>query len=284
LYRTEIEQQARVPVIGEIILDRSGTGGIVIGAESRTLIAEQFRELRANINHLLQKESDGKVLLMTSSIPGEGKSFVSINLAASFALSGKRTVLVEFDLYKPKICEYLGVTLKEGITDFFQGNFLAKEICHPYKVPNLRVVPAGTFLTNPAELILNGRLPVLIEYLKKEFDFIIIDSPAIGMVSDTKILAPFADLSLYVIRQNYAHHGFLKYVNDLNAGGGMPNIHLIFNGITIKKVPGLDYWTSYGYNGYRYGNKNPYTTLDVKKNGSGRDKVARRTENLNGKA
>ena len=260
LYRSEIEQHAQVPVIGEIILDRSGnTNGVVIGTESRTLIAEQFRELRANINHLLQAEMGGKVLLMTSSIPGEGKSFVSINLAVSMAFSGKRTALVEFDLYKPKICECLGVTLKEGITDYFQGNATLKEICHPYKIPNLRVVPSGTFLTNPAELILNGRLPGLIEYLKKEFDYIIIDSPAIGMVSDTKILAPYANLSLYVIRQNYAHHSFLKYVNDINAAGGMPNIHLVFNGITIKKVPGLDYWTSYGYNGYRYGNDNPYT-------------------------
>ena len=262
LYRSEIEQHANVPVIGEIILDPAGkANGIVIGADSRTLIAEQFRELRANINYLLQSEVNGKVLLLTSSIPGEGKSFVSINLAVTLALSGKRTALVEFDLYKPKICECLGVTQKEGITDYFQGHVTVKEICHPYQVPNLRIVPAGTLLTNPAELILNGKLPGLIEYLKREFDYIIIDSPAIGMVSDTKILAPYANLSLYVIRQNYAHHGFLKFVNDLNTTGSMSNIHLIFNGITIKKVPGLDYWTSYGYNGYRYGNKNPYTKL-----------------------
>jgi len=278
LYRSEIEQYTKVPVIGEIILDTSGNAnGIVIGAESRTLIAEQFRELRANINSILQSEEKGRVLLMTSSIPGEGKSFVSINLAVSLAYSGKRTALVEFDLYKPKICECLGVTLKEGITDYFQGHVALKEICHPYKIPNLRVVPAGTFLTNPAELILNGKLPGLIEYLKNEFDYIIIDSPAIGMVSDTKILAPYANLSLYVIRQNYAHHGFLKFVNDLNATGSMPNIHLIFNGITIKKVPGLDYWTSYGYNGYRYGNKNPYTKLDDKASSSRKHKLLWRT-------
>ncbi len=270
LYRSEIEQQANVPVIGEIIRDLSGKrNGVVIGAESRTLIAEQFRELRANVNQALQSESDGKVLLMTSSIPGEGKTFVSVNLAISLAFSGKRTVLVEFDLYKPKICEYLGITLEGGITDYFLGHVTPKEICHPYEIPNLRVIPAGTLLANPAELILNGKLPGLIEYLKSEFDYIIIDSPAIGVVSDTKILAPFANLSLYLIRQNYAHHSFLKFVNDLNNGGGMPNIQLVFNGITIKRAPGMDYWTSYGYNGYRYGHNNPYTKLKEKKTSSG---------------
>ena len=274
LYRSEIEQQSRVPVIGEIIKDRAGkTNGIVIGAESRTLIAEQFRELRANINHLLQAEGSGKVLLMTSSIPGEGKSFVAMNLALSIAFSGKKTALVEFDLYKPKICESLGVTFQGGITDYFQGHVTIKEICHHYENPNLSIVPAGTLLANPAELILNGKLPAFIEFLKKEFDYIIIDSPAVGMVSDTKILAPYANLTLYVIRQNYAHHGFLKFINDLNATGGMSGVRLIFNGINIKKVPGLDYWTSYGYNGYRYGNNNPYTKVKEKRTSSRKHKL-----------
>jgi tyrosine-protein kinase Etk/Wzc len=267
LYRSEIENSTALPVIGEIVFEPSRENNVIVfGKESRTLIAEQFRELRTNISYILQSEVNGKVLLMTSSVPGEGKSFVSINLAASFAFSGKRTALVEFDLYKPKVCEGLGITYKKGITDFFQGEATLEKICHPYsKIPNLRVVPAGTPLTNPAELILNGKLPGLIEYLKTEFDYIIIDSPAIGMVSDTKILAPYANLSLYVIRQNYAHHGFLKFINDLNTTGGMPNIHLIFNGIIIKKAPGLDYWNSYGYNGYRFGNDNPYTKSDDKK-------------------
>ena len=276
LYRSEIENSATSPVIGEIVFEpAAGDNVIIFGKESRTLIAEQFRELRTNINYLLQSDVNGKVLLMTSSIPGEGKSFVSINLAASFAFSGKRTALVEFDLYKPKVCEGLGVNYKAGITDFFQGQATLEKICHPYsKIPNLRVVPAGTPLTNPAELILNGKLPGLIDYLKTEFDFIIIDSPAIGMVSDSKILAPYANLSLYVIRQNYAHHGFMKFINELKATGGMPNIHLVFNGVVIKKAPGLDYWNSYGYNGYRYGNKNPYTKTDDDANKKEKSKIS----------
>ena len=272
LYRSEIENSTTIPVIGEIIFEPSTENNeVVIGNESRTLIAEQFRELRTNISYILQSEVRGKVLMVTSSVPGEGKSFVSINLAVSFAFSGKRTALVEFDLYKPKVCVGLGVTYKKGITDFFQGKATLDKICHTYsKIPNLRVVPAGTALANPAELILNGKLPELMEYLKAEFDCIIIDSPAIGMVSDTKILAPYGNLLLYVIRQKYAHHGFLKYINDLNATGSLPNIHLIFNGIKIKKALGLDYWDSYGYNGYRYGNKNPYMHTENKKKKTGR--------------
>lgn len=267
LYRSEIENNTAIPVIGEIIFGPSGKKNeIVIGKDSRTLIVEQFRELRGNINSILQSEKNGKVILITSSVPGEGKSFLSINLAVSFTYSGKKTALVEFDLYKPKVCEGLGVVYEKGITDFFQGKHDLKDICHPYSnVENLWVIPAGTFLTNPAELILNGKLPVLIGYLREEFDLVIIDSPAIGMVSDTKILAPYANISLYVVRQNYAHHGFLKFADELKATAGMSNLRIVFNGIKIKKAPGLDYWESYGHNGYRYGNNNPYATADPKK-------------------
>jgi tyrosine-protein kinase Etk/Wzc len=269
LYKSEIENNTDLPVIGEIIFEPSPVEDnteLVIGRESRTLIAEQFREIRTNINYILQSEPSGRVLMTTSSVPGEGKSFVSINLAASFAFSGKRTALVEFDLYKPKVCEGLGVSYSIGITDFLLEETTVEKICQPYiKIPNLWVIPAGKILPNPAELILNGKVPDLMAYLKSEFDYIIIDSPAIGMVSDTKILAPYANLSLYIIRQKYAHHGFLKFINDLNDAGSMPNIHLIFNGIMIRKAPGLDYWDSYGHNGYRYGNNNPYTMAENKK-------------------
>lgn len=271
LYRSEIENSTNLPVIGEIIFEPPANNSeMVIGKESRTLIAEQFREIRTSINYILQSTQGGRVLMMTSSVPGEGKSFVSINLAASFAFSGKKTALVEFDLYKPKVCEGLGVSYEKGISDFFLEESALEDICHPMPgIPNLWIVPAGKILPNPAELILNGKLSDFMAYLKSEFDYIIVDSPAIGMVSDTKILAHYANLSLYIIRQKYAHHGFIKFLNDLNEAGSMPNIHLIFNGITIKKAPGLDYWDSYGHNGYRYGNNNPYTKIEVKKKRQG---------------
>jgi capsular exopolysaccharide synthesis family protein len=267
LYRSEIANKTAIPIIGEIIFEHtSKENEIEIGQQSRTLIAEQFRELRANINYNLRAERNSKVIMVTSSVPGEGKSFLSINLAVSFAFSGKKTLLVEFDLYRPKVCEGLGVKYEKGITDYFQGHANTREICHRYSaVENLWVVAAGTSLANPAELILNGKLPALMQHLKKEFEYIIIDTPCIGMVSDTKILAPYANLSLYIIRQKHTHHHFLKFVNELNTTGEIPNMHLVFNGVKIKKAPGLNYWDSYGHNGYRYGNENPYTHADNKK-------------------
>jgi capsular exopolysaccharide synthesis family protein len=213
---------------------------------------------------MLRSEEKGRVLLLTSSVPKEGKSFVSINLAISFALSGRKTALVEFDLYRPAVCTYLGVAYDHGISDFFMGRSTFAEICQPYdKVESLWIVPAGTLLVNPAELILNGKLPALVSSLKNEFDTIIIDSPCVGMVTDPKILAPYSSVSLYVIRQNYTHHGFIKFMNELKETGNMPNLRIVYNGIRIKKAPGLDYWDSYGYNGFRYGHKNGYTKKKV---------------------
>jgi tyrosine-protein kinase Etk/Wzc len=260
LYRSEIEKSTKIPIVGEFIYgDEVVKDAVVIKPESRTLLAEQFRELRANINYLLSKKKTGKVILVTSSVPNEGKSFISVNLAMSFALSGKKTALVEFDLYKPRISSRLGIENTNGINDYLTDKIGLNELCRVYdSVNNLWIVPSGTELVNPAELLLQDKLEVLMDYLGNEFENIIVDTPCIGLVSDTKILAKYADISLFVIRQNYTHHGFFKYINDLKKMGHLPNLHLVFNGIKIKKFPGVDYWGSYGVNGYRYGNKNTY--------------------------
>ncbi len=267
LYRSEIENRTTIPVIGEIIYDAAGTRDkIVVGADTRTLIAEQFRELRTNINFMLRNETGGKVLLMTSSVPKEGKSFISINLAMSLAMTGKKTVLLEFDLYKPAISLELGITYDKGLGEYFKGEATCDAICIPYQShENLWIIPSGAAVSNPAELILNGKLPALMEQLKQQFDYIVLDSPCVGIVSDPKILAPYASISLYVIRQNYSHHGFMKFLNELHDTGSIPNLRIIFNGIKIKKTPGLDYWDTYGYNGYRYGSKNGYTEPSKKR-------------------
>lgn len=267
LYRSEIENRTAIPVIGEIIFDAAGSSDkIVVGAETRTLIAEQFRELRTNINFMLREEPKGRILLMTSSVPKEGKSFISINLSMSLAMTGKKTVLLEFDLYKPAISQEMGITYDKGLGEYFKGEATLDEICVQYhKEQNLWIIPCGAPVANPAELILNGKLPGLMEELKQRFEYIVLDTPCVGIVSDPKILAPYANISLYVIRQNYSHHGFMKFLNELNDTGSIPNLRIVFNGIKIKKAPGLDYWDTYGYNGYRYGSKNGYTQPSKKK-------------------
>jgi len=260
VYRSDIERRTNIPIVGEFVRDKDvEKNTIVVNRKTRTLIAEQFRDLRTNITYLLREKEGSKFVLVTSSMPNEGKTFLSINLAISMALSGKKTALVEFDLYQPRISLRLGIKGINGIVEFLQGLVGMEKICHPYgDVENLSIIPCGLPSESPGELIHNERFSQLFEYLGKEYEYIIIDTPCIGMVSDTKILATYSDLSLYVIRQNHTKYGLVKFMNKLSQNGTLPNLNIVFNGITIKKVPGMDYWDSYGVNGYRYNSKNPY--------------------------
>ena len=273
LYRSEIDSYALAPVIGEIVYKRTKGSTVVTGPDERSLIAEQFRELRTNLSYVGNNADGGKVLLLTSFIPKEGKSFISLNLSISLAITGKKVALMEFDLYDPKISSKLDIDKEPGITDFLNGEVSIGEIIKPSSQnSNLWVIPCGTMTNNPAELILNGKLPALMEHVKKEFDIIIIDSPCLGLTTDAKILADYANVTLYVLRQNYTRRNFLKFINQTYDSGKLPNMNLIFNGIKIRKIPGMQNWEGYGYNSYRYGNNSLYTNK----------KTTKFTEKLNG--
>lgn len=254
LFRSQIEEYLPLPVISELIYHEHNLGNpVVVGEGKRTLIAEQFRELRTNINFITAGATDKcKTILMTSSIPKEGKSFVAINTAISLSLTGDKVVLLEFDLRKPKISKPLGIVSSPGISNFLVGNASVSEIVKSHaSIKNLSVVPAGPIPPNPAELMSSAKLTELINKLKEEFDFIIIDSPPIAAVTDAKILSPFADAIIYIIRHNYTNNVFLNLLNDVNQKKGLKNINIVFNGIKHKKILGYGYST-YGY-GYGYG-------------------------------
>ncbi len=261
LYRSEIDSYAYAPVIGEIVYQKTGPSTVVIGSGERSLIAEQFRELRTNLSYIGNDTGGrGKVLLLTSFIPKEGKSFISLNLSISLAITGKKVALLEFDLYNPKISHKLDIVQEPGITDYLKGEASTEEIIKACPgQPNLWVLPAGTMPENPAELILNGRLPALIEHLKNEFDIIIMDSPCLGLTTDSKILADYAHVTLYVLRQNYTRRNFLKFINQTYESGKLPNMNLVFNGIKIRRMAGMQNWNGYGYNTYKYRNNNLYS-------------------------
>ena len=260
LYRSEIDSFANAPVIGEIVYQRTDRKAVVMGPDERSLIAEQFRELRTNISYVGNNSDKGKVLLLTSFIPKEGKSFISTNLSISLAMTGKKVALLEFDLYDPKISAKLDMDQEPGITNFLNGEVSVEQIVKPSSLhSNLWVLPCGTMTNNPAELILNGKLAALMEYVKKEFDVIVIDSPCLGLTTDAKILADHANVTLYVLRQNYSRRNFLKFINQTYESGKLPNMNLIFNGIKIRKIPGMQNWDGYGYNSYKYRHKNLYT-------------------------
>lgn len=254
LFRSEIEKETDAPILGEIAHDLSGET-FAIKDGKRTIIAEQFRSIRTSLSYL-GINNDRKVILLTSSISGEGKSFVAINLAVTLTLTDKKVALLEFDLRKPKIIKMLNIPLRRGLSEYMAGMASEEEIIQEVDaIPKLFVVSSGSIPPNPTELIMNGRLSILMEYLKKNFDYIIIDSPPIGLVTDAKLLNPFANACIYVIRHNYTPKVYLKMIDDLYTNGDLNNMNLIFNGLKPRGMGygyGQGYGQAYGY-GYGYG-------------------------------
>jgi tyrosine-protein kinase Etk/Wzc len=255
LFRSQIESRLEAPILGELVFKvNTENNPVVVGEGQRSLIAEQFRELRTNLSFAIPARSDngGKVVLVTSSIPSEGKSFVAINTSVSLCLTGARVVLLEFDLRKPKISKPLSIKREPGITNYLIGNVKEADIIQAHKsIPNFFIIASGPVPPNPAELIGSSKLPQLIKHLKENFDYIIIDSPPVASVTDAKLLAVYADLTMYIIRHNFTNSVFLKLISDVYQRKNMPNINIVFNGIINKKVLGYSYGKGYGY-GYSY--------------------------------
>ncbi|MCW3093156.1 MAG: hypothetical protein JWP81_4225 [Ferruginibacter sp.] len=257
LFRAQLETGLpEVPIIGELIFQPTKTDSpIVVGEGNRSLVAEQFRELRTNLSYVNANVTDKcKIILVTSSIPGEGKSFVAINTAISLTLTGAKLVLLEFDLRKPKISKPLGISRDPGLSNYLINMATETDIIKPHAtIANFSIIPSGPIPPNPAELIAGQRLLDLFQYLKLHFDYILIDSPPIAAVTDAKILAGIAHSTMYIIRHNYTHRSFLKLIKDNHQRKTLPNINLVFNGIITKKILGYGYGKGYGYGGYSYG-------------------------------
>ncbi len=267
-FRTQIESRTKVPVLSEIVFHRIKTDSpIVVEEGKRTLVAEEFRELRTNLNYItFDSKEGGKVILVTSSIPNEGKSFIAINTSISLSLTGNKVALLEFDLRKPKISKELGIKRNVGLSTYLIGKSSESDIIHPHPgVPDFSIIPSGPVPPNPSELISSSRLNELFDYLRKHFDFIIIDSPPIGSVTDAKILATVADATLYIVRQNFTNSSFIELINDVKERKMLPNLNIVFNGIKVKKIPGYKYGTGYNYYGYSYGNGYGYADDEQQK-------------------
>lgn len=252
LFRNEIESLTNVPVIGEVIHDESGEQ-IVISHDRKNFIAEQFRQIRTSLSYL-GISSKKKKILVTSSIPGEGKSFVSANLAISLALTDKKVVLLELDLRKPKISEVFGMSSTAvGISNYLIGDREADEIIKRTEVnPNLFIISAGPIPPNPSELILNGRIQELLAYLENAFDYIVIDTAPVSPVTDAYLLSQFCDATLYVVRHGYTPRIYLQLLDENNRVRGLKNLALIFNGVKARGIGKGGYGNGYGY-GYGVG-------------------------------
>ena len=239
----ELQEISKSPVLGEICHNRHHDA-LVVKPGKTSSIVELFRLLRNNVQFLMTKKDD-KVVLVTSSISGEGKSFVSTNLASSFALLGKKTALVGMDIRSPQLAKMLNIKDAPGVTSFLSTPDMAlTDIVQQVEdIENLNVIVAGPIPPNPSELLLGERTPQLIEQLRKEFDIIIIDSAPIAMVSDTFSLANYGDATLFVTRAKYTKRNFIKYFNDVVARKQFHNAALVLN----DSNPRLSAGYGYGY-------------------------------------
>ena len=251
LFRSEIEEKTRVPVLAEIMQTKS-TDTIAISEGKRTLVAEQFRSLRTNLTFMGLNETQ-KTLLVTSSISGEGKSFIALNLALSITLTGKRVALMEMDLRKPKLSKYLGIKRDPGISNYLINTAKLADIIKETQYPNLFVVSAGPIPPNPTELIGGQYFEKLMVELKSKFDYIIIDSAPIGPVTDSQLLGGYADTTVYVVRHGLTPKIFLRMINDLYDQKKFNNMAIVFNGLRRRGIPLLSYGYGYGSYGYGYG-------------------------------
>jgi tyrosine-protein kinase Etk/Wzc len=250
-YRNEIEKMTSIPIIGEIAFDKSKMP-LVIEKGTRSFVAEEFRKLRISLS-FLGIDSAHKKLLLTSSISGEGKSFVAANLAVSLSLTGKKVVLVDLDLNNPSLSKILNVDYENGATEFLTGEKKADEIVNKIEAhENLYFISAGSLPENPTELLANGKVKSLITYLENNFDMVIIDTSPAVLVTDAYILSGLCDATLYIIRHDYTPKMLVRRIDENNQINTMNNPAIIFNGVKTRGVFKNNY--GYGYD-YVYGNK-----------------------------
>lgn len=249
--KQELEKLVGAPIIGEISENNMPKGeagsSIVVGDGKLTVEAEQFRDLRTNLNYLGLHKSN-KVVLVTSSMPGEGKTYVALNLAISLALTGKKVAMLGLDLRKPKLSKEAGIAAKPGITDFLIGNATIESIIKPMPGFNtLFMLPEGSLPPNPAELLMEESMAKLLDHLKERFDYIIFDSPPIGSVTDAKLLASYANSTVYVTRIGKTLKSFYPMIKDVYETRKLPNMGIVVNGIKYSKLSRYAQRYGYGY-------------------------------------
>lgn len=262
--RSDVEKITNLPIVGDIPLTNEASGNAIVVRENRNdLMEEVFRAVRTNIQYMLSEGQ--KVILFTSTTSGEGKSFNAGNLACSFAFMGKKVIIVGLDIRKPGLNKVFHISHREaGISQYLADpeHTDLRSLCQVSTISdNLYILPGGTIPPNPTELVARKSLDMAIDILKQHFDYIILDTAPIGMVTDTQLVARVADLSVYVCRSNYTAKSEFKLINELKQDDKLPHPCILLNGIDMnKRTTGSYYgYGKYGkYGRYGYGKKYGY--------------------------
>jgi tyrosine-protein kinase Etk/Wzc len=252
----EVIDRSRLPFLGELSHVKNLQNPIVISSQKRDAVSEQIRAIRTNIS-FTSKGSEVKKILFTSQIPGEGKSFTSLNIAMSYALLGKKVALMEFDLRKPRLLKNLGLQANKGISHYLAGQAELSDII--IRSPgenqnNLDIIPSGAIPPNPSELILGDKMTTLIRELEENYDFVFIDSPPFSLVTDAILLKAYADISIVVMRQGYSSKTIYRDLHEKFRFNSEDPVYVLLNG--VNRFTRYSYYGSkyldYGY-GYGYG-------------------------------
>ena len=237
----ELRSKTDLPILGEISIDRRGDV-LAVREDGSSTTAELFRLMRAQLQFLL-KSPDDKVVMVTSTMPGEGKSFISINLAASLAIAKKRVVLVGMDIRKPRLAQYLNISPRKGLTEYLSDSSVkVSDIITPASGRlHFDVIAAGPVPPNPAELLLTDRVDTLFAELRKEYDYIIIDSAPVGVISDSFNIVRITDVTVYVTRANYTKFSDVKYLNSVAEQNRLKNVSVVLNGTKARQGYGYGY-------------------------------------------
>ncbi len=241
--KTDIEEQTLLPIYGTIPYQKQKKNSIHVHQVAKSPFTEAFRTLRTNLQ-LKSQESQGTVILITSTVANEGKSTISSNLATILEMAKYKTLLINLDLRKPSLHKFFALSNDQGISNFLNGECSLEEIIYATEFANLDIIPSGPIPSNPSELVLSKQLPALLNKVREEYEYIIIDTAPIGIVSDTKTLMQYSDLNLIIIREDYAKKEFIQTLELIIEKHQFKNVGLILNASKDKDG-------EYGY-GYSY--------------------------------
>lgn len=253
--KDDLEKLSTAPIIGFIPNFPADSNRLVVFDKPRSQISETFRSLRTNIKYILGNETDeGKIILITSSLPNDGKSLISVNVASIFAISGKKTLLIGYDLRKPSLHKIFGLNATHGLTSYMVGRYELDDVLQATEFNNFDVLVAGPVPPNPSELIDSDKNRALLKELKKRYDYIILDTPPVNLIADAQCLAKESDINLFIVRSEQTNKAAFKISlaelierNDIK-------VHFVFNDIkTVAQKYGYGARYDKGYYGYGYG-------------------------------
>lgn len=245
LIKNDVNAKTSIPILGEIS-HHNGRKKFIMTNHDRSPVAEQFRLIRTNLQFSLSSV-DNKVILVTSTLSGEGKTFFSLNLGLSLGLIDKKVVICEFDLRKPALLNYLNIKSERGISDLLVDDTISVsdiKIQNPQLPENITLLGCGTIPENPSEILLTDKLGGLIDQLKKEFDIIIIDSAPVGQVADAFSLSKYADITTYVMRYNYTPIDAIDFLIENNKDKKLNNLAVVLNDAKLEMSYGYGYYPS----------------------------------------